>query len=81
MANPKGGNINVGAAVQTLVNEPPASGTNNMFVTHKTNIADAFGKQFGDTKEGETLIFKPNTAGPPMLIGRIKANEWGAGKP
>jgi hypothetical protein len=45
-------------------------------VTHKTNITDAFGKSFADVKEGETLVYKPNPAGSPTFVGRIKADEW-----
>ena len=76
MANPSGTNSKVGSAVRDLVNKAPAAGTNNLLVTHKTNIADAFGKNFGDIKEGESLIYKPNPSGSSTFVGRIQANEW-----
>jgi len=78
MANPSGTNAKIGAAIIQLVNKTPDPGTNNLLVTHKTNIADAFGKEFGDIKEGETLLYKPNAAGKPTLIERIQAHEWSA---
>jgi phosphohistidine phosphatase SixA len=76
MANPSGSNTKVGNAFRSLVNKMPAVGTNNLIVTHKTNIADAFGKSFGDVKEGETLVYKPNPSGFPTFVGRISADEW-----
>lgn len=53
MANPNGANTKAGSAVRDLVNKAPATGTNNLLVTHKTNIADAFGKELADVKEAE----------------------------
>jgi phosphohistidine phosphatase SixA len=76
MANPSGSNSKIGSAVRELTNKVPASGTNNVLITHKTNIADAFGKQFGDAKEGEALIYKPNPSGAPTLVDRVQASEW-----
>ena len=48
---------------------------NNVIVTHKTNIADAFGKDYADVQEGEALIFRPTPSGP-NLVARVKADEW-----
>lgn len=76
MANPNGSNAKIGNAIRALVNKVPAAGTDNLLVTHKTNIADAFGKEFADVKEGEALIYQPNPSGPPTLIGRVLASEW-----
>lgn len=76
MANPSGANAALGSAVRTLANKPPAPGTNTLLVTHKTNIADAFGKEFADVKEAETLIYRPNPSGAPVLVGRVQASEW-----
>jgi hypothetical protein len=45
MANPSGGNAKAGLALRELVNVAPKAGTNTFIVTHKTNIADAFGKE------------------------------------
>ena len=76
MANPSGSNARIGNAIRVLVNKAPAAGTDNLLVTHKTNIADAFGKEFADVKEAETLIYQPNPSGPPTLVGRVQASEW-----
>lgn len=76
MANPNGANTKIGNAIRALVNKPPATGTNNLLVTHKPNIADAFGKELADVKEAETLIYQPNPSGPPTLVGRVQASEW-----
>lgn len=76
MANPSGSNSKVGLAIRALANKMPAAGTNNMLVTHKTNITDAFGKTFNDVKEGETLLYKPDPSGTPKFVARIRAEEW-----
>ena len=76
MANPNGVNAKIGSAIRALMNKPPAEGTNTLLVTHKTNIADAFGKELADVKEAETLIYRPNPAGLPTLVGRVQASEW-----
>ena len=76
MANPNGSNAKIGDAIRALVSRTPAIGTNNVLITHKTNIADAFGKELTDVKEGELLIYQPNPSGPPTLIGRVQASEW-----
>ena len=76
MANPSGSNSKVGTAIRDLANKVPAVRMNNLLVTHKTNIADAFGKRFSDVKEGETLVYKPDPSGLPKFVGRIRADEW-----
>jgi phosphohistidine phosphatase SixA len=75
MANPEGDNEKAGRAVRALVGAPPPAGANNILVTHKTNIADAFGKEFADVAEGEALIFSPG-GGTPKLLKRVKMSEW-----
>ena len=76
MDKPSGSNAKIGKAILELVNKAPTPGANNVFITHKTNIADAFGKTFGDAKEGEALIYMPNTSGAPVLTDRVQAGEW-----
>jgi phosphohistidine phosphatase SixA len=76
MANPTGANAKTGLAIRELVNAVPGPGTNNLLVTHKTNFADAFGKQAGDVGEAEAFVYKPTTAGAAVFVGRIKAAEW-----
>jgi phosphohistidine phosphatase SixA len=76
MANPDGKNAKAGRAMRDLVNAPPKPGVNNLAVTHKTNVADAFGKEFSDIREGEALVYKTSSSGPAALVARVQANEW-----
>ena len=76
MANPDGKNAKAGRAVRDLVNAPPKAGLNNLAVTHKTNVADAFGKEFSDIREGEALVYKTSSSGPAVLIARVQPSEW-----
>lgn len=63
-------------ALRTLASTPPAPGTNYVFVSHKPNIMDAFGKDWFDVSEGETSVFKPNGNGGYALVTRVKAADW-----
>ncbi|MBR0748859.1 histidine phosphatase family protein [Bradyrhizobium japonicum] len=76
MANPGGANRKAGAAVRDLVNTPPSGTTGTLLVTHKTNFADAFGKDAGDVQEGEAFVYKPDPSGQPKLVARVKATDW-----
>jgi len=78
MANPDAANTKAGAAARQLVDQSPASGTNTVLVTHKTNIADAFGKEAGDVQEGEAFVYKASGSGPATFVARIKAADWTA---
>ena len=78
MANPTGANAKAGQAVRQLVDAPQKAGTNTFLVTHKTNIADAFGKEAGDVQEGEAFVYKASSAGPATFAGRIKLADWNA---
>ena len=76
MGKPTGANAKVGEAIRSLVNAAPKSATNNVLITHKTNIADAFGKEFGNVIDGEALVLKPNPAGAPTFVDRVQPKEW-----
>ena len=76
MANPDGKNAKVGRAVRDLVSAPPKNGANNLAVTHKTNVTDAFGKEFADIREGEALVYKTSASGPAAFVTRVQAREW-----
>lgn len=76
MANPTGANAKAGQAVRHLVDTPPKAGTNTFLITHKTNIADAFGKEAGDVQEGEAFVYKASSSGPAIFAGRIKLADW-----
>lgn len=72
-----GGDADLGRALREQVNTPPPPGTNTLFVTHKTNIADAFGAELGDIREGEAAVFKPSTQRSlPTLVVRVQAQDW-----
>ena len=45
-------------------------------MTHKTNVADAFGKEFADIRESEALVYNTGASGPAVLIARVPAGEW-----
>jgi hypothetical protein len=76
MANPDGRNTKAGRAVRDLVNAAPKAGVNNLAVTHKTNVADAFGREFADIREGEALVYKTSASDPAVLIARVLPGEW-----
>jgi phosphohistidine phosphatase SixA len=76
MAAPGGENAKAGFAMRQLVNAEPQAGTSNLIVTHKTNIADAFGKQASDVQEGEAFIYRSNGTAPAVLVNRVKASFW-----
>jgi len=63
-------------ALRTLASTPPAPGTNDIFVSHKPNIMDAFGKDWFDVSEGETSVFKPDRNGGYVFVTRVKASDW-----
>lgn len=76
MANPEAKNAKIGRAVRDLVNAPPKAGVNNLAVTHKTNVTDAFGKEFADIRAGEALVYKTGASGPAAFVMRVQASEW-----
>jgi len=76
MANPTGGNARAGLALRELVNAAPKAGTNTFIVTHKTNIAEAFGKEASDVQEGEALIYRSSESAPSAFVSRVKAAFW-----
>jgi broad specificity phosphatase PhoE len=76
MANPDAKNAKAGRPLRDLANAAPKTGLNTLVITHKTNIADAFGKDFSDVREGEALVFKPSASGPSVLVTRVQASEW-----
>ncbi|WFU72675.1 MULTISPECIES: histidine phosphatase family protein [unclassified Bradyrhizobium] len=78
MANPTAANAKAGAAVRQLVDQSPAPGTNTVLVTHKTNIADAFGKEAGEVQEGEAFVYRANGSGPATFVARVKSADWTA---
>jgi phosphohistidine phosphatase SixA len=64
------------AALRRLASTPPTAGRNNVYVTHKPNVIDAFGKDWFDVKEGEASIFKPDGKGGYHAVARVQAEQW-----
>jgi len=64
------------SALRQLAATPPAAGRNNVYVTHKPNIIDAFGKDWFDVKEGEASVFKPDGKGGYQVVARVQADQW-----
>ncbi len=63
-------------ALKKMAGTVPEAGKNTLIVTHKPNILEAFGKDWFDVKEGEASIFRPDSSGKAVLIGRVQAAEW-----
>jgi phosphohistidine phosphatase SixA len=76
MTNPSGGNARAGLALRELVNAAPKADTNTFIVTHKTNIADAFGKEASDVQEGEAFVYRSAGPAPSAFVTRVKAAFW-----
>ena len=77
MAGSSGGrNAELGSVLLKLSTSAPKTGTNTILVTHKTNIVDGFGKDWGEVREGEATIFRPQPSAKFPLVGRVQASEW-----
>ena len=61
--------------MRNLLSKQPATGKNDILITHKPNIIDALGKDWFDVKEGEASIFKPE-GGKYRLIARLQMEDW-----
>jgi phosphohistidine phosphatase SixA len=68
-----------GAWLRQRVGQAPKSG-NTIIITHMPNISRAF-PQISGVADGESLIFRPDSKGGAILIGRIKIEEWPTLKP
>jgi phosphohistidine phosphatase SixA len=68
------------AALRKLLGTAPPAGKNLVIVSHKPNLQDAAGKEFGDLSEGEVVIFQPLGDGKFKAVARVapptKWSEW-----
>jgi phosphohistidine phosphatase SixA len=64
------------AALRALLSEPRASGQNLVIVSHRPNLQEAAGKEFGDLAEGEVAVFQPLSAGKYKLVQRVSVATW-----
>src|SRR5205814_10585658 len=63
-------------ALRELLSTPPAAGKNSVIVSHKPNLQDAAGKEFGDLGEGEVVVFKPLGGGKFKTVARVAPDTW-----
>jgi phosphohistidine phosphatase SixA len=49
---------------------------NRLLITHGPNISGAFREHAGGMTEGEALIFDPRGANGPVMVQRIRIEEW-----
>jgi len=67
-------------AMRKLASQMPARGTNNLVVSHRPNIMEAFGADFFNVSEGEMIVIQPKmgaTAGYEVKW-RIKVSDFSA---
>jgi phosphohistidine phosphatase SixA len=68
------------AVLRQLLSTVPSEGKNIVIVSHRPNLQDAAGKEFGDLGEGEVAIFQPLGDGKFKLVARAappsKWTEW-----
>jgi phosphohistidine phosphatase SixA len=61
--------------LRQLLSEIPPEGKNRVIVSHRLNLQDAAGKEFGDTVEGEVVVFRPLPDGTFELVARVAPPE------
>ena len=63
-------------ALRELLATAPAEGKNVVIVSHKPNLQDAAGKEFGDLAEGEVVVFQPLGDGKFKAVARVPLETW-----
>jgi len=63
-------------AFRTLCRRPLPAGANRLIVSHKSNIIDAFGKDWFDIQEGEAAVFRVEPEGRCTLVARVRPEQW-----
>ncbi len=67
-------------ALRKLLGTAPPAGTNVVVVSHRPNLQDAAGKEFGDLGEGEVVVFRPLGDGTFRVVARVappaRWTEW-----
>jgi len=66
------------STLRHMANAPPPTRSNTMVVTHKANVAHAFGFDATTVGDGELAIFKPSPGGEPVLVERLQLAEMSA---
>src|SRR5437667_4857849 len=62
-------------ALRELLSTAPAEGKNLVIVSHKPNLQDAGGKEFGDLREAEVVVFKPLGDSKFKVVARVASPE------
>src|SRR5437773_11505723 len=62
-------------ALRQLLSTAPAEGKNLVIVSHKPNLQDTAGKEFGDLSEGEVVVFKPLGSNKFKVVARVAPPE------
>jgi phosphohistidine phosphatase SixA len=63
-------------ALRQMLSTPPAKGKNLVVISHKPNLQDAAGKEFGDLDESETVVFRPLGDGKFKAVARVGSEAW-----
>jgi phosphohistidine phosphatase SixA len=63
-------------ALRNLLGTPPAKGKNLVILSHRPNLQDAAGKEFGDVDEAEMVVFRPLGDGTFTAVARVPAQSW-----
>jgi phosphohistidine phosphatase SixA len=62
--------------LRQLLATPPPAGKNTLIVSHRPNLQETAGKEFGDVVEGEVAIFKPLGENNFTLVARVAPEKW-----
>ena len=68
-----GGRAAIISSAQALLAKKPAPGTNNLIVAHG-NVAQASTPVYPG--EGEGVVFRPDTKGSFVVVGRLTPADW-----
>jgi phosphohistidine phosphatase SixA len=63
-------------ALRQVLSSPPAKGKNLVVISHKPNLQDAAGKEFGDLDECEVVVFRPLGDGKFEVVARVGSETW-----
>jgi phosphohistidine phosphatase SixA len=63
-------------ALRQLLATPPPAGKNLIIVSHKPNLLDAAGQEFGNVGEGGVVVFQALAEGKFKAVARVAPAEW-----
>lgn len=62
--------------LRRLLTTPPPKGKNLVIVSHRPNLQEAAGKEYGDFAEAEVAVFRPTGDAQLSCVGRFTADAW-----